>query len=181
MKKLIFLVLFPLLGSSLNAQNNSDTNNENAKYREFDFWVGDWIVYRTGTEDTLGYSKIDSIVNGFAVQETYKSARSKYTGTSINKYNSVTGQWEQYYVDNTGLTLHLKGRKKGNKMILENMLETADGNLGNRITWTEHKDGTVQQIWEQSSDDGESWSKIFDGVYKKRNSGKNKKAEKSKD
>lgn len=178
MKNLICLVMliFPLY--NLIAQNESDTD---AKYREFDFWVGEWVVFRTGTGDTLGFSKIDTIVHGFAIQETYQSAKSKYSGTSINKYNPVTGQWEQYYVDNTGLTLHLKGRKKGNSMVLENQLETDDGTLGNRITWAEQKDGSVQQIWEQSSDNGESWNKIFDGLYKKKKAGKSKKAEKNKD
>lgn len=181
MKKLILLLLFPFLLSNLIAQNDTDANDENLKYREFDFWIGEWIVYRTGTEDTLGFSKIDTIVNGFAIQESFQSAKSKYIGTSLNKYNPATGQWEQYWVDNTSLTLYLKGRKAGNKMILENLIETGDGLLGNRITWTENKDGTVQQIWEQSSDEGESWSKIFDGTYKKKNAKKSKKRKKSKD
>jgi len=181
MKKLIFLAIFPLLFSNLTAQNEADEIDENAKYHEFDFWIGEWEVYRTGTKDLLGYSTIESIIGGFAVQESYRSSRSKYSGTSINKYNQATDQWEQYWVDNTKLTLHLKGNKVGNKMILVNIMETNDGSIGNRITWTNHEDGTVQQVWEQSSDVGESWSKIFDGTYKKKKEKKSKKNKKSKD
>lgn len=168
MKKLIPLALFCFLLSNLSAQNEAAEIDENANYHEFDFWIGEWEVYKTGTKNIVGYSKIESIIDGIAIQENYKSAKSKYTGTSINKYNPATGQWEQYWVDNTKLTLHLKGWRIKNKMILENMIETEDGKLGNRITWTNHKDGTVQQVWEQSNDEGETWSKIFDGTYKKK-------------
>lgn len=178
MKNLIILAIFPFLISNLNAQNEKSAIDENAKYHEFDFWVGEWEVYKTGTKTLLGYSTIESLIDGFAIQETYKSSKSKYTGTSINKYNPVTGLWEQYWVDNTKLTLYLKGRKKGNQMILENMMETEDGMLGNRITWTDHENGTVQQVWEQSSDEGETWSKIFDGLYKKKEGKKSKKNKK---
>jgi len=177
MKKLIFLAMFSFAFSSLFAQNDTDESDETAKYREFDFWAGEWEVYKTGTKDIVGFSAVETIIDGFAIQESYRSSKSKYNGRSINKYNSVTGQWEQYWVDNTGLTLYLKGRKVENQMILQNMLETDEGTLGNRITWTNHKNGTVQQVWEQSSDGGESWSKIFDGTYKKK---KDKKAKKSK-
>ena len=62
MKKLILLAIFPLLLSNLSAQNETDVNEENAKYHEFDFWLGEWDVFRTGTKDILGYSTIESII-----------------------------------------------------------------------------------------------------------------------
>jgi hypothetical protein len=179
MKKLILLAIFPLLFSNLSAQDESTENDENAKYHEFDFWIGEWEIYRTGTKDILGFSKIESIVDSFGIQETYRSAKSKYIGTSINKYNLASGQWEQYWIDNTSLTLYLKGRKVDNQMILQNKIEMEDGSfLNNRITWTDNEDGTVRQVWEKSYDDGQSWSKIFDGLYKKKKSKKNKKSKK---
>ena len=70
MKKLIFFLLLPIFISNLNAQNNTEESNEDAVYRQFDFWLGDWDVYKTGTKDILGYSKIESIVDGFAIKET---------------------------------------------------------------------------------------------------------------
>ncbi len=168
-------MMFPFLLSSLAAQNDAGEKDGNSKFHEFDFWIGEWEVYKTGTKDLLGYSKVESIIDGFAIQESYQSAKSGYVGTSINKYNPATMKWEQYWVDNTSLTLYLKGRKVENQMVLENLLETEDGTLGNRITWTDNKDGTVQQVWEQSSDEGQSWSKIFDGLYKKKSVKQSKK------
>ena len=175
MKKPAFLIICSFLFSAIPAQNNSTENEVDPKYREFDFWIGEWDVYLTGTKDVIGYSKVESIVDGFAVRESYQSSKSKYSGTSLNKYNPVTGQWEQYWVDSSGLTLLLKGRKSGNVMILENEIETSEGMQANRISWIQKGDGTVQQTWEQSFDGGESWNKIFDGHYKKQKAGKNKK------
>jgi len=183
MKKLILFLSFPFLLSNINAQSEAQ---ENENYRAFDFWLGEWVVYKTGTSDTLGFSTIETIIDSFAIQETYQNARSKYRGTSINKYNGATGQWEQYWIDNTGLTLYLKGQRIENQMILQNMIDTGDGNIGNRITWTDHSDGSVQQVWEQSYDEGESWSKQFDGTYIKKGTelkkekGKKGKAKKNK-
>ena len=165
MKKLILLLTFPFLLSNLVAQSEA---YDNPNYREFDFWIGEWDVVKTGTQELLGYSKIDSIVDGFAVQENYKNARSQYQGTSINKFNTATDQWEQFWVDNTGLTLHLKGQKIENQMILQNVIGEGEFQLKNRITWIDHGNGTVQQIWERSEGEDESWSKIFDGMYIKK-------------
>ena len=129
--------------------------------------------------------KLRMIVDSFAIQEKYQNAKSKYQGTSINKFNSGTDQWEQFWVDNTGLTLHLKGQKIENKMILQNTIGSGEGlTFKNRITWIDNGDGTVQQIWEQSQGEDGQWLKNFDGTYIKKGTvlppSKKKKAKKPK-
>ena len=34
-----------------------------------------------------------------------------------------------------------------------------------RITWTPAADGTVRQLWESTSDEGRTWTVLFDGRY----------------
>ena len=34
-----------------------------------------------------------------------------------------------------------------------------------RITWTPAAGGTVRQLWESSSDEGRTWTVLFDGRY----------------
>ena len=34
-----------------------------------------------------------------------------------------------------------------------------------RITWTPLTDGNVRQHWQQSTDQGETWVTVFDGMY----------------
>ena len=38
----------------------------------------------------------------------------------------------------------------------------------NRITWhNDEANGTVRQHWEVSSDNGDTWQTVFDGLYQK--------------
>lgn len=135
--------------------------SDEEKYRQFDFWIGKWEVFQYGTEKLAGHSLIESILDGKVIRETYSTANSNYAGTSLNKYNPTSGKWEQYWVDNSGLTLHILGQYEDNKMTLQ------DAALSNRITWHNLADGTVRQVWEQSTDSGKNWTKAFDGHYKK--------------
>ncbi|MDH7444394.1 hypothetical protein [Aquimarina sp. 2201CG14-23] len=157
---LIVLILFGI--SNINAQNNIGDD----KFNEFDFWVGEWNVYKHGTDTLVGYSKIESIIDDKVIKETYHSSRSKYHGTSLNKYNPRTDQWEQFWVDNTGLTLHIKGNIKNGKMVLQNEIDTKKGVLSNKISWVKNIDDTVRQTWLQSSNQGKTWTVVFDGDYK---------------
>lgn len=84
----------------------------------------------------------------------------------MNVYDNKKGQWEQFYMDNKGLKLHLRGRLENNRMVLSDCGENVKD--CNRITWTDMKDQTVRQEWEQSHDSGKSWKKVFDGHYRKR-------------
>jgi hypothetical protein len=34
-----------------------------------------------------------------------------------------------------------------------------------RIPWTPAADGTVRQLWESTSDEGRTWTVLFDGRY----------------
>ena len=104
------------------------------------------------------------------MQENWISATPGYTGTSNNFYNYKTKLWEQIWVDNQGQSLHLKGNKVGNQMILRTDDEkNAEGKtFFYRITWTDNDDGTVRQLWETITD-GKDVTVAFDGLYKRKN------------
>lgn len=161
---LIFLTLFLFSTTQMMSQNDAKTDLI-AKFGEFNFWIGDWNVYKFGTDTIVGLSKIESILNSTAIRETYESTRGKYKGTSLNKYNPRTKIWEQFWIDNGGLSLLIQGGIVDGKMVLANVEENEKGKTHNRITWTPNADKTVRQEWEQSAD-GEVWKKVFDGHYK---------------
>ena len=155
---LCFLCMLHL--SPLNAQQSPPPEAD-----DFDFWIGDWTVYNTVSDTIVGYSTISSVVNGVAIQENYRSVGG-YVGTSLNKYNAVDKRWEQYYVDNTGLTLHILGHFKDGKMTLSNSQLMNGVMTDNKMTWTDNEDGTVRQVWEQKRPEQEEWTLLFDGTYK---------------
>jgi len=153
-----------LLSMSVQAQNNCN----DPKVHQFDFWIGKWTVYKNGTDTIVGHNEIKPIAGGCSLLESYQSARSNYVGNSLNKYNLVTGKWQQFWVDSGGLTLFIEGQYNENKMIMTSSDIGADGKTTmNRITWFKNADATVRQLWEQSTDNGNSWSVAFDGIYKK--------------
>ncbi len=156
-----FLLLLCFIVSQGFAQNVSSN-----KYKEFDFWIGEWNVYKQGTDSIVGKSKIESIVDGMVIKETYHSTTSQYQGTSLNKYNPRIDKWEQFWVDNSGLSLHIVGNLVNGKMVLENQITSKKGTIFNKIEWQKNNDGTVRQTWYQSSDEGTSWKAVFDGEYR---------------
>ena len=164
--KPIFLMILLTTVLQLNAQQNS-CNCCTEKHKEFDFWVGSWVV--TKPDGSLaGTNVIDKIQDNCILRENWTSAVGNFTGTSSNFYNTQTKQWEQIWLDNQGGILHLKGNRKGNQMILQS--DEQNNSKGepffNRITWTSNDDGTVRQYWEIITN-GNEVTVAFDGLYKK--------------
>ena len=167
MNKQITFVLALFFALSLFSQDKP-CNCCTETHGEFDFWVGTWEV--TNADGTkAGENTIKKIQDNCVVQENWTSARAAYTGTSNNFYNYKTKQWEQIWVDNQGQSLHLKGNKIGNQMILRTDDATnAEGKTYyHRITWTHNADDTVRQLWETITEDGDI-KVAFDGLYKRK-------------
>ena len=139
------------------------------EHRQFDFWLGDWEVRVAGTDQLAGTNEITSILGGCVLLESY-STPSGYAGHSYNAFDRGTGMWHQTWVDNGGLVLKIDGGLDGEgRMVLVGPGVDPRGNeVLNRIIWTPHEDGSVQQTWTASADDGETWTPVFDGMYRPR-------------
>jgi hypothetical protein len=166
MKTIFTIIFLSIFTMSINAQDNNCKCCAD-KYSEFDFWIGKWNV--TNPDGTAaGKNVIDKIQDNCILRENWTSAKGKLTGTSSNFYNAQTKQWEQIWIDNQGGSLHLKGNKTGNQMILETDEETnEDGQIFyHRVTWTDNEDGSVRQYWETITE-GKDVAVAFDGLYKR--------------
>ena len=163
-----YFVLIVLIFANFSLAAQQQTQCSDPKAHEFDFWIGDWTVYKNGTDTIVGHNNV-ILVAGCSLQENWKSSNGFSIGTSLNKYNFAKKKWQQMWVDNSGLTLQLEGDFMNGKMILENEQLTRDGKykVRNRITWSKNIDGSVRQFWEQSYDEGNTWRINFDGLYKK--------------
>ena len=141
-----------------------------AARRQFDFWVGNWDVTGPKGQQVIGRSRVESRLGDCVVHEHW-FGNGNNIGESFNVYNTATGQWEQFWVANTGNRLYLHGGLVGDSMVLEGRRDKADPETGiavrDRITYTPNADGTVRQLWEISTDDGNAWVASFDGLYHK--------------
>ncbi len=136
-----------------------------AEHQQFDFWIGEWAV-STADGQLAGHNTIEPTLNGCALTEFWRST-SGGEGRSINFYDRSNQQWHQLWVDSTGWSLRLAGTWNGKAMVLGGTTAGPDGsNFQHRVTWTPLQDGSVQQHWESSRDNGLSWSTVFDGNYR---------------
>lgn len=134
--------------------------------RQFDFWIGEWDVINQAGKPA-GTSKIESIAASAGLLENWTGATG-YTGRSLNAYNAARKQWQQYWVGSDGSVLELRGGLVNGSMILTGEHLVGGQIRTERITWTPNVDGTVRQHWEQSADEGKTWTTAFDGLYRKK-------------
>lgn len=134
--------------------------------RAFDFWVGEWNVYRPQGE-LAGTNSIRREYGGCVLHERYETSHG-YSGESLNIYDAPRKVWHQTWVDSSGLLLVLEGTLREGKMVLEGDVVGADGTVTrHRVTWTPNADGTVRQLWETAAPSG-AWTTAFDGKYIRR-------------
>jgi hypothetical protein len=158
----LFISGLIVLPGDLSAQNKPC---EGEVPRQFDFWVGTWRVENPAGA-VVGHNTITRVTDCF-LHESYTTPTG-YEGQSFNIYDAARGVWHQSWVDNGGLLLQLDGGLDGGKMILQGP-GVGQGGVAviNRITWSvEGGDPDhIRQLWETSTDDGETWSVGFDGHY----------------
>ena len=136
------------------------------KYRQFDFWVGDWEV-RDPNGNVLGTNSITKIEGGCVLQEMWRGATGG-TGRSFSIYDFTRDKWHQTWVSGSTL-LVLEGALRDGKMVLEGLTTGQNGStVHNRITWTPVSHDVVTQVWD-TSPHGTTWTTIFNGRYTREN------------
>lgn len=139
-----------------------------AEQRQFDFWIGRWDVF-TPDGKKAGENHIEAIDDGCVLLERWRG-NGGFSGSSLNSWSAATKQWHQHWVDNQGGLLRLAGAFEGGRMVLastEPNPKKPGSTLRQRITWTPLPDGAVRQLWEQSDNEGGTWTTAFDGRYQR--------------
>ena len=84
-------------------------------------------------------------------------------------YDAARDRWHQTWVDNGGLLLELDGRLEEGRMVLTGVRPGQDGGeVLHRIAWEPLPSGEVRQTWDSSTDGGDTWSNLFDGLYSRK-------------
>jgi tetratricopeptide (TPR) repeat protein len=130
--------------------------------RQFDFWVGEWDV-QTPQGQHAGSSTVQNILGGCVILENWTGLGSQ--GKSFNAYNQALKKWQQYWVDDTGITTLYTGEVVGNQMRYLADAGSQTGQQARRMTFTKLDDGRVRQLGETSSDGGKTWTVAYDLFY----------------
>jgi hypothetical protein len=139
--------------------------------REFDFWIGEWDVYVTGTNIYAGNSVIQRISGGCAILENWQSAVSE--GKSLNFVNDSTHKWKQVWVGSypNGKQDFVNGEYKDSVMRFAFTTTDAQGRtLQGKFSFFNQGPNQVRQLNETSSDDGKTWIVSYDFTYKRKKS-----------
>lgn len=139
-------------------------------YRHFDFWLGQFDVY--GKPDKsgplYGTNTISSSQQGCLLTEEWIGAKGS-TGTSVNYYDGVKGLWVQHWVSADGTVINIEGGLTDGSMLLKGHIYYANSKTNPirkfKGTWTPLKEGVVKQFFEESIDDGKTWTAWFTGYY----------------
>jgi hypothetical protein len=138
----------------------------NPKNREFDFWLGEWNVTALG--QPAGSNDIQLILGGCVLFENWTSV-SGTSGKSFNFYDANEDHWRQIWVDDTGGVVEFTGQFRDGVLYYTGVTHdpSSGAEMQHKLTFTPNKDGSVRQLWEQSTDQGASWQVAFDGLYQK--------------
>ena len=133
------------------------------KYRKFDFWVGEWDVYSQGQK--IAESSITNTNGDCGILENWRPNGSN-GGNSISYYDTADEKWKQNWVSGGGVSHY----EEPENYTDGNMQLIAKGNgVWYKMVYTHDKEkDTVRQTMESSSDEGKTWTMIFNGLYKRK-------------
>lgn len=169
--KTALLALF--VSGTAAAQQAPTPCEQDPKFREFDYWVGDWEVTPAPapgapappTGRARPQSRIEKILAGCVIFENWMPPAG-VGGKSFNTYNRVKKRWEQIWVDGSGNIVYFGGGLKDGNMeyTSESTLPNGQVQLG-RMSYVKVSPDSVRQVWEMSTDGGKTWTRAFDGMY----------------
>lgn len=136
-----------------------------SRYRQFNFWVGRWEVQ--DPSGVVGTNRVRSALAGCAVTEEW-IASNGFPGRSLNSYDAETNAWHQFWVDGGAGSLMLEGgaTPSGGMMLSQTRPIRFNGPLAtDRLEWKRQEGGRVLQTWDQSTDQGATFQRLFEGTY----------------
>ena len=139
---------------------------QTTEHRQFDFWLGHWDVTPAGSATPTASNRISLDQDGCTLIEEYVNGN--FTGISLNFYDAVTDRWHQTWISNAGGAVYQEGglQDDGSMAMTDSDLPISRvSNSINKTVWTPMPDGSVRQVWSNSTDGGANWTIVFDGLY----------------
>ncbi len=162
MRTTIYTTLFLVSFHFFWGQTQCQCCEEN--HRQFDFWVGNWVVKDT-LGNKVGENTISKVEANCVVMEKWKGTGGT-TGMSMNYYDRLDNTWNQVWIDSQGNILKLKGIFDSGKMILKSdLIKREQQKYYNQIVWSPNDDRTVTQLWETRDSNGRHLKTLFKGIY----------------
>jgi tetratricopeptide (TPR) repeat protein len=149
------------------AATNAKPCAARTEYRQLDFWIGDWDVRGRAQGQAAGTSSIQLILGDCVIFENW-TATSGTNGKSFSFFNSETGKWRQTWVDDKGGLLEFFGDYHEGAMRFIATTMNKGQKVLQRMTLFNLSPKEMRQLGEQSTDEGKTWSVMYDLIYNRR-------------
>jgi|SRR5271154_2561013 len=141
----------------------------NPESRQLDFWLGDWTVGGPGAGSDA-VSKVYLSLDRCLLIENWDGGRG-HTGQNTFAYSSDDGSWHGMFADNRGRVHVFEGKAAADAVEFVGPSRGPQGEADlNRVRIVRVGPDKVEQIWEKSSDHGDTWTTEFRGEYQRKKS-----------
>ena len=161
----LLIALFAAVTASAQAPAPQFPCEEDERFAEFDFWLGEWDVH-TKSGALAGSNVITSPYRSCVLIEKWTSARGG-GGMSVNYLDHQSGEWVQVWNDASGSQINIRGGLTDEGMLLEGTIHNVSSGTTApfRGLWTPLEDGRVRQFFEQYDEASGEWKAWFEGFY----------------
>ena len=144
-----------------------------ARYRAFDFWIGEWDVRPSGAPETTPPSEnLVTLDFDTCVVTEHWTSTGGGTGSSFNMFDSTRSAWFQTWVDASGGWHEYRGAPDAaGNMLLRGETPGAPGQparVPTKLTLFRLGPDSVRQLAEISLDGGQTWTTSYDLTYRRR-------------
>lgn len=154
------------------AQDQTQICEDDQRFHQFDFWIGEWTVTNNANGNFAGENSIQPAQYGCVLIERWHG-RTGTTGQSINFYDPLADEWRQVWIANGYSIDYTGGLDEEGSMVLVGEIHyyRQDQSVPFRGRWTPNEDGSVRQFFEQYDAETDAWQVWFDGHYVRREEG----------
>lgn len=137
----------------------------NVKGRALDFWLGHWTV-SDGEQPSRATSVVSLQLGECLVVENWSDAAG-HRGENLFGYNLDSKTWSGMFADNRGrIHIFAHGTVAADRAEFDGRSRGARGKMIlNRISIVRTTPDEIEQTWQQSADDGGTWTTVFQGKY----------------
>jgi hypothetical protein len=142
------------------------------QHHQFDFWVGDWLVFDADSNQLVGFDRIEKKLEGCIIQQNltfvtdmYRRAGVKYrlAGIGVSRFDGKS--WLQMWADNQWGAIFLHGSMDADgSMVLTTVMPSRNRDV--KEVWEKQADGTVRNLEYTAPAGSGKWIKYGDLIYR---------------